>query len=390
MAIEVGKNDLKEVVRSLGPQGFLAMLDTSLTEKKMKPEQVSIAELWRACTGDAPISAYTTLEDDFRNIAETVIKEDLNAMGSTLFAKATGALINSKVRGAYDITPGIGDRLVTVLPSKMKNETIVGFTNMDTVDEVDEGGEYPQVGFQELYFTGTNKKYGAIISITEETIKFDQTAQILDRAGRIGERAKLYKEKLIIDGVVGPAINSSTNSIFKPLGTAAVPYSTSARTTLAQGGACGPNGATGHADINHASLQALRTLAMENYGEQGTTDFINLAMQGWIMLTPVELADEAYEVVTTPKTPFSNDNAENFWRQFGFIPVASPFLTTATTWLLGDFKKDFILTEVFPLQIFRLARGGSEEFNRDIVAGFKVRWMGGILQIDSRHSYKCE
>ena len=390
MAIEVGKNDLKEVVRSLGPQGFLAMLDTSLTEKKMKPEQVSIAELWRACTGDAPISSYTTLEDDFRTIAETTIKEDLNAMGSTLFAKATGALINSKVRDAFDITPAIGERLVTTIPSKLKNETIVGFTNMDTVEEVDEGGEYPQVGFQELYFTVTNKKYGAIISITEETIKFDQTALILDRAGRIGERARLFKEKTIVEAVFGPAVASATNSVFKPLGTAAILYGTAARTTLAQGGTGGANGATGHTDINHASLQAITTLVMEQYGEQGTTDFINLAMQGWILLTPWELYDEAWETVTTPKTPFSNDNAENFWRQFRYVPLSSPFLTSATTWLLGDFRKDFVWTEVFPLQVFRLARGTEIEFTRDIVAAYKVRLMGGIGAIDYRHSYKCE
>jgi hypothetical protein len=129
---------------------------------------------------------------------------------------------------------------------------------------------------------------------------------------------------------------------------------------------------------------------MEQYGEAGTDDFVNIAMQGWVMLVPWELYDEAWEVVNTGKTPFTMDNAENFWRQFRFQPVSSPFLTSATTWLLGDFKKDFIWTEVFPLQVQRLASGTEVEFTRDLVAAYKVRFMGGVGCIDYRHSYKIE
>jgi hypothetical protein len=311
------------------------------------------------------------------------VREDIVGMGSTLFTKATGALINKKVRDGYEMAGGVADSLVTTVPSNLKTETLVGFTGQDSLEEVLELQHYPSGGMQEIYFTATNKKYGKIIGVSEECIKFDQTGQILSQAARIGEKARIKKEQLIIEGI-DVAINT-TDPIFKPLGADAILYKSTARTTLAQGGKGGANAVTGYADIDDAALNAIMTMAAEQYDENG--DYINIGIQGWNILCPWELYKTAWEVVQTPLTPFSNDNAKNFW-QSKFIPVWSPFLTTSTVWYVGDFKKDFIWLEVFPLQVQRLMRGTDVEFTRDMVAAFRVRFMGAPMAIDYRHVYR--
>jgi len=390
MAINVVKDDLREVVKSLGPQGFLDMVNESLDSGKAKPEDFSIKELWIACTGDAPLDSRDP-GLDFRYMEAQALDEAIGGMGTSLFVKATGALINKKVREAYDAVYGVGDRLVTVVPSRLKRETIVGFTRMGAVEEVRELEEYKSRGMQELYFTVENHKYGGLIGISEETVRMDQTGQILLQAARIGEECRQHKEKLILEGVIGPAVDSSTNSVFKPEGTAAILYKSTARTSLAEGGKGGPNGLTGYGDINHAALDAVKALVAKQY--DGETDqYVNLGgMQGWILLCPAELHDTAWEITNTQKTPFSADNAENYWRQFQFVPEWSPYFgSTTTTWLIGDFRKDFIWTEVFPLEVKRLARGTEVEFTRDMIACYKARFMGGVGAIDFRHISKVE
>jgi hypothetical protein len=389
--INVVKDSLNEAVKSLGGQGFLNMISESLDTNKAKPEDFSILELWNACTDNAPIEERNP-DLDFRYMEASPLEEAIGGIGTSLFAKATGALINKKVRDAYDEVPAIGDKLVTVVPSSLKQETFVAFTAMDNIEEVRELEEYKSRGIGEIYFSITNHKYGGIIGVSEETVKMDQTGQILMRAAKIGEVARLYKEDLIVTAVIGPAVDSSTDSKFKPLGSPAVLYKSTARTTDAQGGVGGANGLTGYADINHAALQAVNALVAKQYSEGGSTRYVNLGgMMGWILLCPAELHDEAWEIVNTQKTPFSADNAENYWRQFQFVPRWTPFYDAATTtWIVGDFRKDFIYTEVFPLEVKRLARGSEIEFTRDMIAAYKVRFAGGIGAIDYRHSYKVE
>ena len=77
----------------------------------------------------------------------------------------------------------------------------------------------------------------------------------------------------------------------------------------------------------------------------------------------------------------------------GIRSLASPFLDAAegadqwadaSDWLLGDFKRQFVYKEIWPLQTLRQAAGNEEDFRRDIVALFKVREYGDVNAIDHR------
>ena len=77
----------------------------------------------------------------------------------------------------------------------------------------------------------------------------------------------------------------------------------------------------------------------------------------------------------------------------GLRAVSSPFLDAAqgadqwddaSDWLIGDFKRQFIYKEIWPLQTFRAPAQNDEDFERDIVARFKVREYGDVQATDHR------
>jgi hypothetical protein len=60
----------------------------------------------------------------------------------------------------------------------------------------------------------------------------------------------------------------------------------------------------------------------------------------------------------------------------------------AADWFLGDFKKQFVWQEIWPLQTQRAQQNDEAQFRRDIVARFKVRYYGGISALDHRYVVK--
>ena len=68
--------------------------------------------------------------------------------------------------------------------------------------------------------------------------------------------------------------------------------------------------------------------------------------------------------------------------------LSSPFIDeqggeSANDWYMGDFKRQFIWTEIWPVQTF-LQRAESEAaFDRDVVLRVKVRYFGGISAVDT-------
>ncbi|MCA9081112.1 MAG: hypothetical protein KDA58_11180, partial [Planctomycetaceae bacterium] len=68
--------------------------------------------------------------------------------------------------------------------------------------------------------------------------------------------------------------------------------------------------------------------------------------------------------------------------------LSSPFIdeqggSAATDWYLGDFRRQFVWTEIWPVQTF-LQRAESEAaFERDVVLRVKARYYGGISAVDT-------
>ena len=311
-------------------------------------------------------------------ITESEFSEGLN---STMFPVVTGSLINKTVQKAYDMAYSIGDNLVTVLPSSVKDETIVGFTAADVLEEVQESMPYVEGSFGEKYHKIMNKKYGRLITLTEEAIKFDQTGQFILRAKTLGKNARAKKESIIMEAVLENA-STGSSAAWRPAGTATTLYSnasTDPYTTATLDNIIADSLA------DETDIDAAMTL-FAGYTDEAA-QYITVVPK--ILLTSMALISTAKKIVNSTGSLIAtySSGVINPYKE-NFIPLASPLvdnLKGAKYWALGDFKSQFYYTEVFPIGTFQAKPGNEDEWKRDVVFGFKVRLMGGCGAISNRY-----
>jgi len=321
----------------------------------MEPEEFSIKAMHEAFIKEK--GGILLDGDKVERIAESV--------DSTAFAKATGALINQKVIDGYGVQGLIGDQLVITIPSRLKTETIVGINALDTPEIVGEGMPYPDSSTAEKYVTIPNVKRGRIITLTEETILFDQTGQILNRAFRLGEKTALEREKLIVQ-----AATEISSNIYRPSGTATTLYDNSTNSNVSTSS---PFGTAGMNSV----VNKLREFTDEN------SDPI-LVPPPWQLLVPSELMPNAESMFGAEHDPDTAENTLNVHRG-KYQPMTSPFLTSSTNWWLGNFKRQFIWTEVWPIQTLSRPAGTDADFEKDIRYAHKVRLYGGVGAADTKY-----
>jgi len=346
---------VKDLIEQAGPQGAVDIIREVLEEGKYTPEELfSLREIWYATEGDKDVS---------------------EAISSDMFPQITSEIINKKLIDAYNRVKVIGDMLTTTVSSNMEIETVAGFDASENPEEVPQGHEYEDSNITEKYVTIPHTKYGRLISITEEMIYFDKSGQILTRAQGIGEKAAQYKEKLIVEGIQD--INSD---VFRPSGVPTAFYRTAA---------------SGDRKINSKSSTAFGESGLEEAfklmhnmtDENG--DYVYIDTGSLYLLVPQDLWLEALQMSNSTLTPESAENAVNVYKG-AFTPLTSPYITAQNNgyWYIGDFKRDFWWSEVWPLQTFTMKPGNEQEFRRDVKATFKVRFYGQIGAVDDKHSYK--
>lgn len=350
---------LRDMHEGLGDKGTRETIREMLANGDLQPEDFSLQEMWNA----------------FERDKDGMVRDISEAVSSDMFPIITGEIINAKVISAYDAVSGVGDQLVTVAPSKMEIETYAGFGASEGPLEVLQGAEYEDSDITEKYAQVPHTKWGRLISVTEEMIYFDKTNQIIMRANRIGQKAAQKRERLIVEGV-----QDIDSNVYRPSGTPTAFYRTSASGDLRiNSRASTPFGEDG-------ILQA--TKLFHNMTDE-ESDFIMLDYANLIALLPWDLYVQAVQMVNSALVPEGNENAVNPWKKF-FNPVYSPYVTaqSATTWYLGDFKEDFVWSEIWPLQVFTMKPGNEMEFRRDIKSIHKCRFYGQVGAIDHRHCLK--
>ena len=336
MLKDKGQN-LKDLVEAYGPQVVHGKIKEMLwaKEPKITPEDFTFREIWEALQG----------------LEEQVV--------ATAFPVITGELINKKVMEGYTAVETIGDSLVTIVPSKRRTEKIAGFEALETVKEVLEGMPYGEIGMIEKYVEINSKKYGEIISITEETIMEEQTGQLLARAQRIGESARYMREKIILDvvqDVNSTSYNGSVlyeNTLYGNLGTTAF----------------GTDG---------SGLEATRLKLTAMKDEAGRPILVGRRQ----LLVPEALKKAAWDLLNPVET------SSKFFKQVITGILSSPLMANTTAYHYGDFPREFWYMDIWPIQVFMQRRDSDAAFERDIYARFKVRLYCGAGAVDHRFVIK--
>lgn len=355
---------LRDLYRSDGPEAFARKCVELLNERKVRPEDFSVRELWEA-VGRPGFGVMRTVFEAYG--AEVPLQEE--AINSTVFDVITGELISRKVIEGYDAYPAVGDELVTTVPSKRRLERFPGLGAIDMPVEVKEAEEYPELGgLDEKYVTGEASKKGLVISISEELITEDQSGLVFLRARQIGERIRRDREKTILNGV-----QDVSGNVYRPSGTATALYSAGNNNVKSI------NALEDWTDLDAAYSQFINM--RDEAGEP-------LYVEPTVLLVPVALRGTGNRIVNATEYDTGNMKVGNSYSHLKAL--ASPYLDaqSASTWYVGDFKRQFIWQEVWPVQVLRARQDAGEAFERDIVARFKARYLGGIAALDYRYVIK--
>lgn len=353
---------------------------------RKRASQFSLRALWEGLEG--PVEKTLSYAMDQVGLVESNIYEQV---GTGAFPSAVGQLIASEVIDSYENTQGfIGDQLVRTMDSNLRGERMVGFTAAQAPKDTAELEPYKEASFAEKFVGTRETKRGRLMSVSEEAVFFDQTGQVLDRAREIGFAARQDRERRIVQGVID---HDSGNAIYQPAGTAEQLYSSGNNNLRTGAGAL-----TDWTDIQ----EALNFHANNVTDDRQTDDTAGaqplVIPPPLIILTSKELAGVAARIVTA--TISTSGSAEAPQQQIlqtlanGDVrALSSPFINAATSgdrwddngdWLVGNFPMQFRYKEIWPLQTFRAPAQNDQQFERDVVARFKVREYGDIIAKDER------
>jgi len=381
-------SEIRSIIKGLGGNeiGRALFVDRYLTpmlegkklangrEIKKNPEDFSFRALFEGMVGEIRGMSLQNTVCEMRGRRLPLIE----AIGSTSFTTATSNIIQQAVIQGYHIDGLIGDQLVTRMPSTLKSERISGFTEAMSPKTVNEGMPYEEASFTDKYVTTETAKKGRIISLTEEAIVHDQTGQMVMRARRIGETTAQERELTILTGVTGEDAN-----VYKPSGTAETLYHSTNNNLL-----------TSTALADFSSIDAVLEYHAANVTDdrQGG-DPQPILWNPNIILVNTKKRSVARRIVNATEirqTSNTNNLTVSANPNNNYTVLSSSLVPgTNTNWYLGDFKRQFIWQEIFPLETFAQTANSESAFERDVISRFKVRYYGGIAAIDERYVVKC-
>lgn len=378
---------IARLVESHGPAGFYHKLFQLIDAKKLRVDDISYLELAEACG----------VRGQLRHNAAQMLAEASPGASTALFPVVTAELIGRKVIEGYETDAGwIGDQLVTVIPSRLRNQKLAGFTALAGPLDVAEGEPYQDSTFDEKYVTTQETKKGRILSVNEELIEFDQTGEINRRAMALGYYLRQERERVIVRGVQDADAASGSN-VYKPSGTGETLYNTdqSNQNYVGSGGSSPFDSAVplvNWTDIEF--IRRYRATQVKDDRSDGTQRAIMLPMRQ--ILVPEALRGTGRSIVNATEVRASTDSAAVETRHANpvndLIVLSSPFVdeVDVADWYAGDFPRQFVWSEIWPVQTF-LQRGDSEaRFERDVVLRVKARYYGGLAATDSVHVTKVD
>lgn len=371
---------LKRLVESEGAEGFYRKVVQLLDEKKVTVDDFSYGELAEACG----------VRGNLRNNAASMLAEASPGASTALFPVVTSELLGRKIIEGYENDEDwIGHHLVTVSKgNRVRNQKIAGFTALAGPLVVEEGHPYEDSTFDEKYVTSAELKKGRILSINEELIDLDQTGEINRRAMLLGYYLRQDKERFIVRQV-----QDVDQTVYRPSGTATALYSSANQNYIGVGGATGYDAAVplvDHTDIDH--IRQYRATQVKDDRVDGTPLPITTRVRQ--LLVPEALDMTARTVVNATQIRRTADSKETIFANPvpNLAVLSSPFVdeVDADNYYAGDFKRQFLWTEIWPVQTF-LQRGDSEaRFERDVILRVKVREYGGISAVETRDVTKID
>lgn len=380
----VESHGAEEVVRRLVP-----LFWTSDPRERIPVREFSIREAWEALVG--PVSQTLAMSRALgrRGFHAAPLVE---AAQSSAFSILTGNVIAAAVQQAYDEVPSTLDRLVTPLSSKMRTERFAGIQAIGGVRDVPEGQDYPETGTTDRGTEGPEPaKRGFIFPITEETVVFDQSGQVLVRGREIGRVMRNDREKHGMYAVQDLAGYKSYYPIVN---------GTPTQTDLYRSAAAGTewyhksvNLKATNALVDWTDIDAALQLGGDITDEQGEkiTFIANQVLVPRALLatilrivgaTQIEASSAGATTAAWTQNVTVSPNIIALLQQSGgtLTPLTSPFMNDTSTWYAGDFPGQFYEQEIFPIQTVEIP----PDQRKDVITAFRVRRKSRVYANDDK------
>ncbi|WP_459555403.1 phage major capsid protein [Lacunimicrobium album] len=392
-----GQN-VRDLVESLGAEGFYQKVCQLLNEKQLTTDDFSYYELAEAC---GVLPRLRSLREAGLSSPGDLLRESGPGVRTHLFQVMTGELIGRKVIEGYEDEAGfIGDQLVTVQPSRFRSQKIAGFKALAGPEQVHEGHPYEESTFAEKYVVSQEAKQGRILSISEELIAFDQTGEINRRAMALGYYLRQERERTIVRAVTD-AEAAIDQFVYRPNGAGTSLYATngslrnwvgSGNTTSTSFNAAVP--LTDWKDVEKV-LHYRATQVRDDRIDGTSRPIVAPARQ---ILVPERLRGTALSIVNATQIEVEGDDGRMVTANplgTSMSVLSSPFIDeqggqAVNDWYVGDFRRQFLWTEIWPVQTFLQNSDSQAAFERDVVLRVKARYFGGVSAVDTVYVTKVD
>jgi len=368
---------------------FCEDFSEALRTKQIRPSEVSIRDLAfaTATDHDGNPMGREFIECANPDPAGRYEENLLEAVDSAAFKTISGQLIYTAMMEEYELYMAPIEGLYTNTPTKFNGERIPGVTGIgDQAEEIREGDEYPSVQVGEDWVdTPETVKRGLKVLVTKEALFFDRTNLILDRCSKVGQWLGLNKAKRIIDLALG------VTNTYKWKDTAYDTY----QTTTPWVNINTSNGLSDWSDIDDA-LQMFWAITDPSTGEPITINPTQIIVNTSKRATANYILNATHVKIgaDTASNQMQVENAHMVPGQYEVIssPIIDARYTagsvTATTWHFGDFRKAFSYMENWPVAVEQMPSNSYEEWNRDIMAGYKAGERGVAAVKDPRYAQR--
>ncbi len=365
----------------------------AIASGEIKPDQVSFKGLARALVTDRQGNP---MGNEFIEACDpNPVGNDgstiMEAVDSGAFRNISGQIVYSTMMQEYQLYVAPIEGLYRTIPTQLNGEKIPGVTAIgDHAESIREGEAYPSVGIGEDWVeTPETTKKGLKIEITKEALFFDRTNRIIENANKVGNWLGINKAKRIIDMVLG------VTNTYKWKGTAYDTY----QTTTPWVNTNTSNGLENYTDIDDA-LELFAGITAPDTGEPIMVVPTTIVCQTSLAATARHILN-ATQIKSDPNANAGTAQIQMYVPNNALIPgnynvVASPIINarytagsvTSTTWYFGDFSKAFAYMENWPITVVPAPSNSYEEWNRDIVAGWKASERGVAAVLDPRYVQK--
>jgi hypothetical protein len=371
--------------RDRTPNRFFDELQAGLDGGQLKLEDFSIRQLFEHFVEDGRELANTF---NPRQGGGFNLQEAADVVNTAAFSNISGQLMYSAVLSKYQMPEFVFSSLIPTQPTSFNGERIPGLGQIgDQAEIVPEAGQYPYVGFGEDYVdTPATTKRGMICPVTKEAIFFDRTGQILDRARDVGYWLGVNKEKRAIDCVID---ENTTKHRYRWRGTTYATYQTS----TPWDNVTGSNALVDWTDLDN-DRQTANALIDPDTGEPimfsrqhfVVTDQLLWSANRIVDATTIKVTVPGYATTGNP-TQYETKNPVQGLQVVSSVLLANR-LATDTDWFVGDITQYAKYMENWPITVVSAPPNSQEDFNRDIVAQFKVSERGAYAVVQPRQMRK--